>query len=132
MRLEALARGAASDGAYPFGLSRGAPAIVDTRPVITEVARDVASGVAPAAIARRFHDTIGEIVVALCEAAARSTGVADVVLSGGCFQNAILAAETPARLAAHDLRVHVHGRVPPGDGGLCLGQLAVAAARGAA
>jgi hydrogenase maturation protein HypF len=58
--------------------------------------------------------------------------VADVALSGGVFQNAILADELPRRLAALGLRAHVHRRVPPNDGGLAFGQLAIVAARGGA
>ena len=43
--------------------------------------------------------------------------------------NALLTAETVGRLEGEGFRVYRHRRVPPNDGGLCLGQLAVAAAR---
>jgi len=59
------------------------------------------------------------------------TGVRTVALSGGVFMNAILAHECAARLASEDFRVLRHRLVPPNDGGLCLGQLAAAAARDA-
>lgn len=52
-----------------------------------------------------------------------------MVLSGGVFLNALLTAETCARLGREGFRVYRQRRVPPNDGGLRLGQLAVAAAR---
>jgi hydrogenase maturation protein HypF len=54
-----------------------------------------------------------------------------VALSGGVFLNAIVLAESTERLTRDGFRVYRHRQVPPGDGGLCLGQLAVAAAAGA-
>jgi hydrogenase maturation protein HypF len=51
-----------------------------------------------------------------------------VVLSGGCFQNATLLTRTRQALEAAGRRVYCHGLVPPGDGGLAVGQLAVALA----
>jgi hydrogenase maturation protein HypF len=53
----------------------------------------------------------------------------DVVLSGGCFQNRFLAERTLEALEASGRRVYLHGQIPPGDGGLAVGQLAVALAR---
>jgi hydrogenase maturation protein HypF len=55
-----------------------------------------------------------------------------VVLSGGVFANAILAGAVVEGLRARGLRPCPHRLVPPNDGGLCLGQLAVVAARDAA
>ena len=48
-----------------------------------------------------------------------------VVLTGGCFQNVRLT-EGLARVLGGDLSVYVHGQVPPGDGGIALGQLVIA------
>jgi hydrogenase maturation protein HypF len=66
--------------------------------------------------------------VDLVRAAAHGAGRLPVVLSGGCFQNARLA-ESIARGLRPDFQVHLHERVPPGDGGIALGQAAVAAAK---
>jgi hydrogenase maturation protein HypF len=52
-----------------------------------------------------------------------------VVLSGGCFQNRILFEETCKDLRSRGFRVVTHERIPPNDGGLSLGQAAIAAAR---
>ena len=56
------------------------------------------------------------------------TGLTRVALSGGVFLNGILTAEIEKRLAHDGFEVYRHRVVPPGDGGLSLGQLAVAAA----
>jgi hydrogenase maturation protein HypF len=57
------------------------------------------------------------------------TGIGSVVLSGGVFANALLTTEVSARLSGDGFRVYRHRLVPPNDGGLSLGQLAIAAAR---
>jgi len=126
MMLEALARGAEPEPAYPFELA-GDELVV--APMIRAIVRDARKHVAPARIARRFHTTLVEMIGNACAQLARGEGLRDVVLSGGVFQNAILATEVPAKLRALGLVPHVHRRMPPNDGGLAFGQLAVAAAR---
>jgi hydrogenase maturation protein HypF len=125
MELEWLATEAPADGAYPFDI--GPAGIIDTRPLIRAVAEDVQRGVAAAAIARRFHTTLVEMIAAVCERIRSEHGRDEVVLSGGVFLNALLTREVSARLTAAGFRVYRHRRVPPNDGGLSLGQLAVAA-----
>jgi hydrogenase maturation protein HypF len=128
MELEALATDVDTDGAYPFAIPAGSPLVIDTRPLIASAAAEARLGRAPAVIGRRFHTTILEIVAQVCARLAEESGLADVVLSGGVFLNALLTGEVTARLERDGFRVYRHRRVPPGDGGLCLGQLAVAAA----
>lgn len=126
MQLEALARRAEPEAAYPFELN-GEELVI--APMIRAIAKDVRKHVAKERIARRFHSTLVELIAHACSQLARGEGLRDVVLSGGCFQNMILATEVPARLRAVGLVPHVHRRMPPNDGGLAFGQLAVAAAR---
>jgi hydrogenase maturation protein HypF len=128
MELEALASDAPADGLYPFLILPGASLVIDTRPLIVGVAEDVRDGCTAAAIGRRFHSTLVEVVARVCSQLAEASGLSTVVLSGGVFMNALLTAETVARLTRDGFRVYRHRRVPPNDGGLCLGQLAVAAA----
>ncbi len=126
IELEWLASEVAPDGAYSFELGRTGegPLVVDTRPLIRAIATERA---AAARIARRFHSTLVEIITAVCRRLGESTGLTAVVLSGGVFLNALLTHEVMVRLADAGFRVYRHRLVPPNDGGLSLGQLAVAA-----
>ncbi len=130
MQLEWLATGAPVDGSYPFDLveTPAAPLIIDTRPLIRAVAQDVSHSIDATKIARRFHSTIVEIIATVCARLRRDVGLDAVVLSGGVFMNALLTAEVLTRLKVDGFRVYRHRLAPPNDGGLSLGQLAVAAA----
>jgi hydrogenase maturation protein HypF len=90
---------------------------------------EVAGGAKRERIARRFHSTVAEVVVRTCLRVREATQTRAVVLSGGTFVNTLLSREVDERLASLGFRVYRHRKVPCGDGGLCLGQLAVAAAR---
>jgi hydrogenase maturation protein HypF len=132
IELEGLAKRAPADEAYPVEIvsaGDGQPLVIDTRPMIREIVSDVGRGVAPSRVSRRFHTAIVELVAAACVRLRMTSGVDAVVLSGGVFQNALLAGEVADRLTGHEFRVYRHRQTPPGDGGLCLGQLAIAAAR---
>jgi hydrogenase maturation protein HypF len=133
MTLESLAATAPAADGYPFALLTDTdPAVIDPAPVIRAVAADVRRGVPPRTIARRFHSTIVDVVDAGCRHVRTASGVDRVVLSGGVFLNAILAREVPERLTRSGFRAYRHHVLPPNDGGLCLGQLAIAAAHDAA
>jgi hydrogenase maturation protein HypF len=125
--LETLAADLPEQGTYPVELRGGAPLVVDGAPLIGAIADDVARGVDAKAIARRFHTTLVDACTRVCAELRERTGHARVVLGGGVFANGILATELPARLTDSGFRVYTHRLVPPNDGGLCLGQLAVAA-----
>lgn len=117
----------ADTGTFPFELraDAGEDAVVDWGPLIEGVLADLARRTSLPVIASRVHNTLAEVIVA----GARRAGEWRVVLTGGCFQNAILTARTSARLAEEGFQVIRHRRVPPNDGGLAVGQ-AMAAARG--
>ena len=135
VRLEALASRDAPEGVYPADIaavrsegSAESTLVVDTRPLIRAVTEQVARQVDPALIARRFHSTLVDVIARVCGRLREETGLDAVVLSGGVFLNALLTSEACARLRQDGFRVHRHRLVPPNDGGLSLGQLAVAAA----
>lgn len=119
---------------YPYTIQRyeaseSKSATLDVSPMIRAIVSDIQQGVSPSHIASRFHRTIAELLAAAaCEARER-TGLHRVALSGGVFQNRLLLETLVARLEEIGFQVYINRRVPPNDGGLSLGQLAVAAAR---
>jgi hydrogenase maturation protein HypF len=127
MRLESLATGLPAGTGYEFELDADR-AELDPSPVIRAVVEDARAAIPPATIARRFHTAVVNAVARTCDAIRRRHGVDVVVLSGGVFSNAILTSEIMQRLEAERFRVHRHEAVPPNDGGLSLGQMAIAAA----
>ncbi len=97
--------------------------------LVRAAAEDLLAGVAPPVIAARFHNGVVDAVVRACLSLRDDTGLADVALSGGVFQNLLLLTRVVDRLSVNGFRVLTHSRVPTNDGGISLGQAAVAAAR---
>jgi hydrogenase maturation protein HypF len=128
--LEALAQ-AGEDRAqsYPFLITDGLPAQLDVALLMRAIVQDIEQGVSLPQIARRFHHSIAALLAAACCRARESTGLTIVALSGGVFQNRLLLRSLLARLEAAGFAVLLNRQVPPNDGGLSLGQVAVAAAR---
>jgi hydrogenase maturation protein HypF len=125
MEVEFAAERVADEGAYPFPLQPGEPAIADWEPLVRALLRDRDAGVPAERMAARFHNALA----ALAEAIALRAGLEHVVLSGGCFQNVRLVSAVHARLAARGFEVHLPRAYPPNDGGISLGQALVAARR---
>lgn len=117
MWLEHLARAVPAVAPYPFPW-RGAE--LDYVPLLEAVVADRLAGRAPGEIARAFHGALAGAIVAL---AAAHPGL-PVVASGGVFQNGLLVDELARALGT---RLWLNRAVPPSDGGICLGQAALAA-----
>jgi hydrogenase maturation protein HypF len=131
IELETLARWSDDERAYPFVIDAppGPPFVVELRPTVRAVAADVREGVSQARIASRFYATVADLIAEGCQHARRQHRIETVALSGGCFQSALLTERTRIRLERDGFEVLVHRLVPPSDGGLALGQAAVAAYR---
>ncbi len=129
--LEALA-GEQPAMSYPLSLepgAPGAPSVVDLRPAVREIAAARRADVAVSVIAARFHETLARAAAGMA-LHARAAGGPDVVaLTGGCFQNRRLLQRTRRLLEESGFEVLRHRALPPNDGGVALGQAAVAAAR---
>ncbi|SPL97789.1 [NiFe] hydrogenase metallocenter assembly protein HypF [[Actinomadura] parvosata subsp. kistnae] len=120
----------AETGAYPATLTTtGGPLVVEGGDLVRAAAADLAAGTDPAVIAGRFHNGVAAAITRTCVELRHDTGLTAVALSGGVFHNALLLDRTVQRLRAAGFRVLTHVRVPAGDGGISLGQAAVAAAR---
>jgi hydrogenase maturation protein HypF len=128
MELEALAEGLVG-APYPVEITEGAPFVLEPGPMIRGVVDDLAEGTPAPRIAARFHATIAEAVVRVSERVRASRGLDRVALTGGVFQNAILLGAIRRGLDARGFEVFSHHLVPPNDGGIALGQAAVAHAR---
>lgn len=127
--LEALAHRADAEDArrhaYPWPLRDG---VFDYAPLLAAVMEELQAGVARERVARRFHEGLAQGVVAAFERFAERQPLAGVALSGGVFHNRLLLESLLERFAARGVRVYRHSAVPAGDGGVALGQLALAAA----
>jgi hydrogenase maturation protein HypF len=115
--------------AYPFRIAPGPVDEADLRPTVRAVAADLRRGVPASTIAARFHETMASIVLDACRRARAARGPGTVALSGGCFQNRRLLERCAELLESAGFEVLVHRTVPSNDGGIALGQAAVAAHR---
>ena len=121
-----LAADEAESGTYPFELTEeGGLVQADLRPLVRALVEDLVAGLGPHRVSARFHEAMADVAAALVRRAAAAHGPMPVVLTGGCFQNARLAEGVRRRLQG-DFDVRLHGEVPPGDGGIALGQALVA------
>lgn len=111
--------------AYPFAIEPGPVAAVDLRPALRQAVTDLLDGWSVATYSGRFHATLVAAAIEMVHLAAQRAGRLPVVLSGGCFQNPRLV-ESLRRALAPCHAVFSHERVPPGDGGIALGQAFVA------
>jgi len=119
----------AERGLYPIVIHDGiAPWEIDPRPMVRAAIDDLLAGRSAATISARFHNTLAAATAEIARAALAMHGDMPVVLSGGCFQNARLAESVIAALRPA-ARVVMNREVPPGDGGIALGQAYVADAR---
>ena len=129
MELEALAEREA-DSVYSTEIvETEGTLVVRTTDVVRGVVSDLLSEVPAPRIAARFHGTLADVIARVCERIRARTAVSAVALSGGVFQNAWLLDASISALEARGFEVYTHGRVPPNDGGLALGQAAIAARR---
>jgi hydrogenase maturation protein HypF len=133
MELEWMAAQSTESRSYDFAITEpgdeGKPAELDWAPMVHGILADVARAAKQEDMARKFHNTLAEMIASVVERTAVTLPVTlPVALSGGCFQNRLLTESTVTRLQAAGVKVYWHQRVPPNDGGIALGQV-VAAAR---
>jgi len=131
MALEAVCESGGDKGAYPFEILEAESAAdslrISTRPLFAALTEDLRHNTPAGVISRRFHGGLVNVLAEATTLIAERTGLQEVCLSGGSFQNAILLWGLEQKLAKLGLKVYQHTLVPPGDGGLSLGQLLIAA-----
>jgi hydrogenase maturation protein HypF len=128
IELEQLVEPGAQAPPLAWELRRGErPMQLDVRPLVLELALELACGGADQAwLSLRFHCTVVEMVRETCLEIRRRTGIARAVLSGGVFQNELLLRGCFTALREDGFEVYAHEQVPANDGGVALGQAAIA------
>jgi hydrogenase maturation protein HypF len=121
--LEQLARSAPAGNAYPFPFTNYE---LDFRPLLECIIRDRMRGRSPNQIARAFQQGIAKGLYAAIQSISAEQAARTVVLSGGVFQNELLLEDLKPLLAAGKFQVWTNHAVPPNDGGISLGQAALA------
>jgi hydrogenase maturation protein HypF len=120
---------ATQEEAYPFAVEPGGDgSVIRLREMLTAIQSDMAAGAGQAEIAWRFHRTLADMIFSICQRISGESGLRTVALSGGCFQNRLLLALAVPRLEQAGFRVLLHRQVPCNDGGISLGQAALAQA----
>ena len=121
-----LAADIAEPAAYAFDIVMdGEPWMVDLRPAVRQAVDDLVGGRGPGLVSMRFHNALIQATAQLLRQALERHGPLPIVLTGGCFQNALLTMGVFDALKSR-VPVYLHGEVPPGDGGIALGQALVA------
>jgi hydrogenase maturation protein HypF len=108
---------------YLFGLD---DENIRVKSLLAEVIEDVRRGVGADVIGAKFHRTVAEMILAVCQRIRDKAGLREVALSGGVFQNVTLLGLTVPLLRDAGFTVYTHSLVPPNDGGIALGQAVIA------
>jgi len=102
--------------------------LLDACSFIRSAVDRIRDGADTGTIAAEFHHGLGNAVVAMCRQIRERENIGQVALSGGCFQNACLFEYAARALSQEGFEVLTHTKVPPNDGCIALGQVAVARA----
>jgi hydrogenase maturation protein HypF len=127
IELEAIADRSSVDG-YEFELDR-TEGVIRADAVIRRVVDDLLDGVSPSVVSAMFHAGVAALIAKIARSIRDERRINRVALSGGVFQNMLLMEKTCGMLSGCGFEVFTHSRVPTNDGGISLGQAAVARAR---
>jgi len=123
-------------GSYPFDIDVTVGArccvpllIVQWQRIIQGIIDDVKRGIANPLISAKFHNSIVNMTLQVCTILRDRTGLTDVVLSGGVFQNNFLFSRLLKKLTSNGFKVYFPQKIPCNDGGISLGQAVIACER---
>ena len=105
------------------------PLQLDFSPMFPEILDELRAGITTTTIAHRFHQTVAAAAAEGCMNISNATGIDRIILSGGVFQNRLLTEMIYTSLTGKGLAVFTHHLAPPNDGGIALGQAAIAGRR---
>jgi hydrogenase maturation protein HypF len=112
---------------YPYSIiEHDGTNIIHLKELLSAIVKDLYKGVSKATISARFHNTIAKMICQMCQSIANKTGINQVALSGGVFQNRLLLRKVVPLLESTGFSVLTHKQVPCNDGGISLGQAVIA------
>lgn len=112
---------------YNFCICKeGEEFIIDPQEIFIDIIKDLKKRLNKKVMAAKFHNTVAEFTVDLCGKIKEDTGINEIALSGGVFQNRYLTEKIIFLLEKDDFQVYTQRKVPPNDGGISLGQAVVA------
>jgi hydrogenase maturation protein HypF len=112
---------------YPFSIvEQQGVKVVKLGELISAVVQDSRDQIPASEVSIKFHRTMAQIIVDMCNIICREKGINKVALSGGVFQNRLLLKLAVSALHKEGLTVLTHRLVPCNDGGISLGQAVVA------
>jgi hydrogenase maturation protein HypF len=114
------------DECYEFNVTEGQECLLDLRPMFRQIITDLQNEIPAGNISAKFHNTLAAGLLALAQKARQSTGLNKVALSGGVFCNRYLTNRLTELLKNSGFTVLFNRFVPSNDGGISLGQAAIA------
>ncbi len=112
---------------YPYSIiDNDGVNIIQLKELLSSIVEDLYRGVSKTTISAMFHNTVANMICEMCKLIAKRTGINQVALSGGVFQNRLLLRKAVPLLEAAGLSVLTHKHVPCNDGGISLGQSVIA------
>jgi hydrogenase maturation protein HypF len=103
------------------------PLLISAAPLLEAILADVYASVRIPIISARFHNGVAQMVLDVCRNLRKAHAIRQVVLSGGVWQNVTLLTKVRLLLILDGFHPYIHKQVPPNDGGVSLGQAAIAA-----
>jgi hydrogenase maturation protein HypF len=129
IELESLVRDIDEETVYPFEIISAPIYYLEPRTMWQALLTDLQQGVSQRVMATRFHLGLAKAIASMVNHLRENHSFTHVALTGGVFQNQVLLEQVSKQLNVMDLTVLTHSLVPANDGGLSLGQVAIAAAK---
>jgi len=127
LEMAAYEEDAQAQESYPYRIVEGEGIrVVHLRDLLSAVIKDSSQGISRGRISVKFHNTVAQMINEMCHLIADETGIRQVALSGGVFQNRLLLRKAVSLLESSGFQVFTHRQVPCNDGGISLGQAVIA------
>lgn len=111
---------------FEFDMMPNHNKVIPLKKLIRSIFESVENGETYSRIANRFHTTLSELFLTVALRARDQKDINSIVLSGGVFQNEVLLTQLENKLSEKEFDVYSHSTVPTNDGGISLGQVAIA------